>query len=718
MSFLPTSLKIPTANQQTNPKMDSTRKKTALAAIILSISVPLMGQTDDLPYDSGSTGADGALDVPRTFPELYEFGYAYDRSNDQIVVFGGRRISGNQTRLQTLLYDGTEWVDPDPATFVSARRNMDLVYDRANENVVMFGGLRADSVRLDETWIWDGTDWTQANPANSPSPRYDYHMFWDGANSRVLLYGGDTAEGFVNELWAWDGTNWTELTLTNGPGNASRELDHADIVYDEANNRAILYNEWQLQTWSLDTTTLTWSEIDTSANPNIGWGIQLAYDASRGEIVMAGGANVGGTWVFDNNDWEQQSPESNYRWSYSYGMIYNPDDGLVYRFYGRENTNFSYQETYTWDGTTWDFVVGRHYTIDMAEKADGIWNYTSISVPSSVDVFFTKNEANTPVRWLATDFVEIHGNVIVDGQDAFDNDQSGATAAGGPGGFDGGIGGVRFDVSGSYAGTPGQGPGGGAVPTDPDQDGNGGTYNGTYGNRLIQPLIGGSGGSGATSADTSSGGNGGGGGGAILIASSRDVTINGGVYARGGDGWRQATGSWNGEYGGGGSGGAIRIVADRINGNGTINANGGDSRSDGGVGRIRLEAYYRPIVPNASPTPSATAPTETSGEALDAMLWIANVAGQAVGNNPTGSLITPDVVFTEAGSVTISVDSENIPTGTPVELRITTSGETIELPGDGQADVTTAADGTASFTATVPAGVGTVQAFAEFTVGN
>ena len=696
--------------------MDSSIKKSALAAILLSISVPLVGQTDDLPYDSGSTGADGALVVPQTFPELYEFGYAYDRSNDRIVVFGGRRISGGSTRLQTLLFDGTEWSDPEPATFVSARRNLDLVYDRTNENVLMFGGRRADNVLLGETWIWDGTDWTQANPANSPAPREWGQLFWDAANNRVLLYGGETSEGWVNELWAWDGTNWTELTLTNDIGNANRELDHADIVYDEGGNRAILYNEWQRQTWALDTTTLTWSQINTSSLPNIGTGIQLAYDATRGNIVMAGGSSQGGTWIFDNNDWASQSPESNYRWSYHYGMIYNPDDGLVYRFYGRDNTNnFSYQEIYTWDGTTWNFVVGRNFTIDMAAKADGLWNYTQIFVPRHADVYFEKNEANSPVQWLASDFVEILGQVFVDGQNAFDNDQSGATAAGGPGGFDGGIGGVRFDVSGSYQGTPGQGPGGGAVPADPDRDGAGGTYNGTYGNRLIQPLIGGSGGSGATSADSSSGGNGGGGGGAILIASSRDVIIEGGVYARGGDGWGRSTGSWNGEYGGGGSGGAIRIVADRITGNGAINANGGDSRSDGGAGRIRLEAFYRPIVPNASPTPSATAPTETSGEASDAMIWIANVAGEAVGNNPTGSLITPDVVFTEAGTITITVDSENVPVGTPVELRITTTEGIIDLPGDGQADVTLAADGTASFSATVPAGVGTVQAFAEFT---
>ena len=46
---------------------------------------------------------------------------------------------------------------------------------------------------------------------------------------------------------------------------------------------------------------------------------------------------------------------------------------------------------------------GRFFTVDMNEKPDGIWNFTSIHIPPYVDVSFIKNPANTPVIWLASD---------------------------------------------------------------------------------------------------------------------------------------------------------------------------------------------------------------------------------------------------------------------------------------------------------------------------
>jgi hypothetical protein len=705
-------------NHQPNRPMDLTHIKSALAALILAIACPAWGQSDDLPYVSGSTGADGALNVPATFRELYAFATTH-YPGKHTVLFGGRySYNGNIFNTDTWTFDGSEWTALNTDTFVSGRINTELVYDPVNDVVVLFGGLRADNVRLNDTWIWDGTDWTLANPATKPPARDFHEMVWDSVNDRVLLFGGESGAADLVDLWEWDGTDWAEIVLTNDISSARSSQSYYEAVFEESTGRIILYSENYRQTWALDLTTATWAQISTTGLPNVGQGPRMVYDGTRDQIILAGGSSNTQTWIFENDDWVLQSPATSFPYSYDYGLSYNSDDGKVYRYYGYAS-NQNYQETYSWDGTTWSFVVGRVHEIDMADKPDGIWNYTSINVPTNVEVAFKKNAANSPVIWLASGFVQIDGIVRLNGRDSTTNDQSGSVAIGGPGGFDGGLGGVRFDVSGSYVGTPGQGPGGGDAPTDPDLDGGPGTYDGTYGNRLIQPLIGGSGGGGASATDSQSGGNGGGGGGAILIASSRDVTINGILQANGGLARTTAPVS-NGEYGGGGSGGAIRLIADRILGTGSIQANGGDSYgagADGGPGRIRIEAFYRPIVPNASPVPSATAPTETDELTTSRRLWIANVAGEAVGANPTGSLLSPDVVFTQTGSITITVNSENIPVGTPVLLRITTVEGVINLPDDGQADVTLNGSGVASFSTTVPAGLGTVQATAEFTIG-
>ena len=73
------------------------------------------------------------------------------------------------------------------------------------------------------------------------------------------------------------------------------------------------------------------------------------------------------------------------------------------------------------------------------------------------------------------------------------------------------------------------------------------------------------------------------------------------------------------------------------------------------------------------------------------------------------------MVFTQPGQITVTVTATGIPNGTPVRLRITTSGGVIALPATG-APVVTLSGGTATFTATVPAGTGTIQGFADYTV--
>src|ERR1035437_8045068 len=88
--------------------------------------------------------------------------------------------------------------------------------------------------------------------------------------------------------------------------------------------------------------------------------------------------------------------------------------------------------------------------IDMDDHPDGIYQYTSINIPTNVTVTFIPNAANTPVVWLVQSNCVISGTVNVSGQDANGAGGSG----GGPGGYRGGNGGGSA--------TPGQGPGGGA----------------------------------------------------------------------------------------------------------------------------------------------------------------------------------------------------------------------------------------------------------------
>jgi len=92
---------------------------------------------------------------------------------------------------------------------------------------------------------------------------------------------------------------------------------------------------------------------------------------------------------------------------------------------------------------------------------------------------------------------------------------------------------------------------------------------------------------------------------------------------------------------------------------------------------------------------------------------VTNVAGANVAQPPNGSFDSPDVIFTEAGPITITVTTTNVPDGTPVTARVTTSSSTIDLPEAGTVTIT---GGTADFSTTVPAGFGTIQAFVTYDV--
>lgn len=327
--------------------------------------------------------------------------------------------------------------------------------------------------------------------------------------------------------------------------------------------------------------------------------------------------------------------------------------------------------------------------------ADGILNYTTVNIPAGVTVTFKKNAANTPVYILATGDVTIGGTINVNGTDG----NAMWPGKGGPGGFDGGLGGTintpggkGFGPGGGNPGAvssttqypSGAGGGGGGFGTSGANGTNNGTYalggtgGGTYGNMKMIPMIGGSGGGGgAGSASTNPtnqhrGGAGGGGSGSILIASSGTITISGSITANGGKGGNSSGGYAGG--GGGGSGGAVKLMADTITGEGAISVNGGAGGTGytggaGGTGMIRFEANTITRVANTTPQYTYSYPG-TVFVTNAPTLRITAVGGLNVPANPTGRYGSPDVTLpsTTTNPVTVNISATNIPAGTSVTV--------------------------------------------------
>jgi hypothetical protein len=322
-------------------------------------------------------------------------------------------------------------------------------------------------------------------------------------------------------------------------------------------------------------------------------------------------------------------------------------------------------------------VNGNNVTVPIPEPSlsvsdCGVYNFTTVNIPSGVTVTFTKNSKNTPVCILATGDVTISGTIDVSGQNA----STSQPGSGGPGGYNGGYAGGRGLPAGN-----GLGPGGGGGGTSSCSYGAGGgfgttgaNYNNcalsgaTYGNASLIPLIGGSGGGGQ--GYTGNNQHGAGGGGAILIASSGNINTNvtGYVAANGGGGFDSS---------GCGSGGGIKLMANAISGNGTIAAKGGAiGASPGGKGRIRLEAYTNSLVAGTDPPYSlniysATNPPGSVFLSHEPILRIDKIGGVTPATH-TGSYAQPDIFLpsTTTNPVTVNLSAAYIPSGSTVTVSV------------------------------------------------
>ena len=563
-------------------------------------------------------------------------------------------------------------------------------------------------------------------------------------------------------MYFWNGATWTrEWKLNLMP---SSDIFSFSAAYDAKNEKIVLLTR-NGETLLFD--GISWVKSETTSKPfNDYWDSRcsLAYDPVKQKVLFFGGSgnnfynnHRNETWAWDGANWEKLTPDRSptYRYGHTvagirHGVVlvggwmdYNGE-------YYLENTPL-YGSAEFWDGENWNYSSGGVYEVDMSDKENGVWRYSSIKIPKGMVVRFNKNERNSPVQWLASGHVVVDGIVDVSGErgeyyysyyygndaapNLFRNIAKGGIAKGGAGGFDAGRGGRRFQDSGSYAGMPGVGPGGGApgISNTSSQESYGkpGGFTGsadssgaiisTYGNTYLQPLVGGSGGGGSASSDSVDGVSGGGGGGAILIASTRDITINGKILANGGDaGYLQYNNYNNNSYdslytgSGAGSGGAIRLVADRVIGKGNLRARGGNNNyyySDGQIiatsGRIRIEAFERDLAnsPSNLPAPFQAPPIQTSPIRDLGKLHVVSVDGENVVEPASGDMETPDVVFDAAGIVKIIVAGENVPDGTRIKVRITMKGDAVV------SEPVSLTNGQAEFNLSVPAGEGTIQAY-------
>ena len=185
---------------------------------------------------------------------------AYDPTTKQVVLFGGLSSLGNTKMLSdTWTWDGTDWTQQHPATSPPARDDAALAFDSATNQLVLFGG-GSNKPRigglvpppLNDTWIWDGSNWIEQHPATSPLPVLSPGLAYDAAQQNLILFGGLYADTTpirkeLNDTWQWTGNNWVQLHPQTSP-NLFDMLNGQQILYSNPN---MVYNPQNQQIFLL-----------------------------------------------------------------------------------------------------------------------------------------------------------------------------------------------------------------------------------------------------------------------------------------------------------------------------------------------------------------------------------------------------------------------------------------------------------------------------------
>jgi hypothetical protein len=187
-------------------------------------------------------------------------------------------------------------------------------YETGNQALLMFGGLMdGGEVPLGDTWIWDGTKWNRHDQANGPSRRNAAAMC-EGPDGTLVMFGGLNAGAMLSDTWVWSNYAWELKTPITSP--PARDL-HA-MAFDATRGVVVMFGGTDAagaqrnDTWEWDGST--WTQVVSAFPPAAREGHVMAFHPSNGFVYMLGGWTGGFTpisnqvWVYDGStgQWTNQ----------------------------------------------------------------------------------------------------------------------------------------------------------------------------------------------------------------------------------------------------------------------------------------------------------------------------------------------------------------------------------------------------------------------------
>jgi hypothetical protein len=137
--------------------------------------------------------------------------------NGTVYLFGGN--DGTIHRNDLWRYQNGQWDDISPVTRPPARTHSALAYDPNTNQLLLFGGRSITGTELADLWAFDLTNnqWTLIpDGGGGPPARLGHTLTYDSATQSVVLVGGSTDNGNtrLGDTWHYRDDQWTEIIPT------------------------------------------------------------------------------------------------------------------------------------------------------------------------------------------------------------------------------------------------------------------------------------------------------------------------------------------------------------------------------------------------------------------------------------------------------------------------------------------------------------------------
>ena len=205
-------------------------------------------------------------------------GMAYDEESDRIIMFGGFGCKGvnDSVYSDTWSYDynSNTWTQMSPKNQPSERMYFAIAYDKSNDRIVLWGGRKLEPIFDNKIWLYDfnSDKWESRVTKNGPSQPFAYPaMVYREKSDDIFLFGGAKLESpfigeTVNDSWIYKTktNNWEKVTTKTKPP----KLANLGLTYDKINDRIILFggeidslytNNVSNETWIYDPSNDNWN---------------------------------------------------------------------------------------------------------------------------------------------------------------------------------------------------------------------------------------------------------------------------------------------------------------------------------------------------------------------------------------------------------------------------------------------------------------------------